>query len=47
MQGEAPSQELEADWQRTNDLEQRRKNERRIREEVRVHFSKQNKIQFY
>jgi len=32
-QGEPPSQELELDWQRSNDLEQRRKTERRIREE--------------
>jgi len=34
-QGEPPSQELESEWQRSNELDQRRKNERRIREEVR------------
>jgi hypothetical protein len=33
-QGEPPSQELELEWQRSNELEQRRKTERKIRDEV-------------
>jgi hypothetical protein len=34
-QGEPPSEELEREWQRSNELEYRRKMERSIREEVR------------
>ncbi len=34
-QGEPPSTELELEWQRSNEVEQRRKTERKIREEVR------------
>ncbi len=34
-QGEPPSTELELEWQRSNEVEQRRKSERKIREEVR------------
>lgn len=37
-QGEPPSQTLELEWHRMNEVEHRRKTERKIREEVRDNF---------
>lgn len=34
-QGEPPTEEIERDWQRSSELEHKRKTERRIREQVR------------
>ena len=35
-QGEPPTEEIERDWQRSSELEHKRKSERRIREQVRL-----------